>query len=124
MVTRAGGEGLDLKGTTHIVLLEPNWNESSVEQVVGRAIRRHSHTHLPAEKQVVHIHKLFSIKPNEAEILRKIGDDKVTLNDFMDKNERMSVDLYLHLYSKRKQACIQEFLQKMHIASLENNNCF
>ena len=47
LISGAGSEGLDLKGTRAVQLLEPHWNNSRGEQAVGRGIRYKSHAHLP-----------------------------------------------------------------------------
>jgi hypothetical protein len=40
LLSGAGSEGLDLKGTRSIQLMEPHWNPSRIEQVIGRGLRR------------------------------------------------------------------------------------
>ena len=55
LLSRAGGEGLDLKGTRLIQLLEPHWNEEALKQVTGRGIRYRSHSHLPEDQRKVHV---------------------------------------------------------------------
>lgn len=63
LITKAGGEGLDLKGTTAAIMLEPTWNPSSEAQVFGRAVRSGSHSHLSPSKRVVECFLLFLVKP-------------------------------------------------------------
>jgi len=53
LLSSAGGEGLDLKGTRLVQVLEPHWNEEKLDQVIGRAIRHGSHTALPEDKRNV-----------------------------------------------------------------------
>jgi SNF2 family DNA or RNA helicase len=53
LLSSAGGEGLDLKGTRLVQVLEPHWNEEKLDQVIGRAIRHGSHTELPEDKRNV-----------------------------------------------------------------------
>jgi hypothetical protein len=48
-------EGISLKGTQYLHILEPMLNPTVLEQVVGRTRRYQSHTHLPAKKQMVHV---------------------------------------------------------------------
>lgn len=71
LISRAGGEGLDLKGTNVVYIVDPTWNESAVQQIIGRAVRRGSHDHLPVEERVVRIYSLMLLKPFEAEIKRR-----------------------------------------------------
>lgn len=58
-VSAAGGEGLDLKGTTDVILFEVPFNEARERQVIGRAARYKSHT----GKQTVNVWKLVLEKP-------------------------------------------------------------
>jgi len=61
LVSSAGGEGLDLKGTRTVQVLEPHWNEEKLKQVIGRAVRYKSHEHLPKEEQTVHIKRYEAV---------------------------------------------------------------
>jgi SNF2 family DNA or RNA helicase len=37
-ISAAGAEGLDLKETRFVVVLEPHWNDERIKQVIGRAL--------------------------------------------------------------------------------------
>ena len=63
IITKAGGEGIDLKGTRNIFILEPVWNPASLDQIIGRGIRIDSHAHLPDEQRNVDIHYMVLIRP-------------------------------------------------------------
>lgn len=73
LISKAGGEGLDLKGTTVAIMLEPVWNPATEMQVFGRAVRSGSHIGLPRDKQYVKCYLLFLIKPGE-KILQNAQD--------------------------------------------------
>jgi SNF2 family DNA or RNA helicase len=60
LVSSAGGEGLDLKGTRQMQVLEPHWNDTKLEQVIGRAIRRGSHAHLPEDQRKVDVQRYIT----------------------------------------------------------------
>jgi superfamily II DNA or RNA helicase len=113
-ISKAGSEGLDLKNTSFIIILEPAWNENSIEQIIGRGVRYKSHASMPLSKRNVIIYKLYLIKPIELKNLNKI-----TNNNFLDyKGEMLSVDLYLRNYSWLKQQQLITFfklLQKFKI---------
>jgi superfamily II DNA or RNA helicase len=64
ILTRAGTEGLDLKGVRNVVVLDPTWNDSGLEQLVGRAIRYKSHWHLPKDQQNVNVYFMILTKPD------------------------------------------------------------
>lgn len=63
LLSRAGGEGLDLKGTRLIQLLEPHWNEEALKQVIGRGIRYKSHEHLPEDERKVLVQRFITERP-------------------------------------------------------------
>ena len=50
--------GISFKRVREVHLLHPHWNDTLIDQVVGRATRRQSHAALPPEKRnfTVHIH--------------------------------------------------------------------
>lgn len=50
-------EGVSLKGTRQFHILEPIETMAKEQQVIGRAVRFQSHTHLPKDQQNVHIYK-------------------------------------------------------------------
>jgi superfamily II DNA/RNA helicase len=63
LISKAGGEGLDLKNTRQVILLEPTWNKATMQQVIGRAVRYMSHASLPADQRVVDVWVLVLRKP-------------------------------------------------------------
>jgi SNF2 family DNA or RNA helicase len=60
LVSSSGAEGLDLKGTKSIQITEPHWNNSKIDQVIGRGIRYKSHEHLPPEERKVRVMRYYS----------------------------------------------------------------
>jgi len=60
LLSGAGSEGLDLKGTRSIQLVEPHWNNSRLNQVIGRGIRYKSHEHLPENERNVRVMRYLS----------------------------------------------------------------
>ena len=58
--TGSASEGLDLKQTNLLQILEPHFNNAKLEQVIGRGIRYKSHDALPPEKRKVLVQKFES----------------------------------------------------------------
>ena len=88
LITLAGAEGLDLKGTRTVLLIDPWWNVAKIEQIVGRAVRFQSHTMLPKEERHVEVLYLVLVKPpvrsandvvqlSADEILYRMGENKM-----------------------------------------------
>jgi SNF2 family DNA or RNA helicase len=98
IVSSAGGEGLDLKGTRLVQLLEPHFNNEKIKQVIGRAARYRSHEGLDPEKQKVLVQNyLSSVNPSVLEKLRR-------------KNPT-STDEYMQNLSDEKEKLNNEFIK-------------
>jgi SNF2 family DNA or RNA helicase len=61
-VSGAGGEGLDLKGTTDVIIFEVPFHEAREQQVIGRAARYKSHEQ---PGSVVNVWKIVLQKPSK-----------------------------------------------------------
>jgi SNF2 family DNA or RNA helicase len=96
LLSSAGGEGLDLKGTRLVQLLEPHWNNEKLRQVEGRAIRYKSHADLPENERNVRVESYMATKPIQGllekmhiskpgggidEYLRQMSNSKDQLNN-------------------------------------------
>jgi superfamily II DNA or RNA helicase len=92
LLSSAGGEGLDLKGTRLVQLLEPHFNNEKINQVIGRAARYKSHDELPEDKRKVLVQHYLSQLPKTGwlikkrdmstdEYLQQMADDKQKLNN-------------------------------------------
>lgn len=53
MISETDAEGISLKNTRFAHIVEPSWNASRVEQVIGRVRRLYSHDDLPEELRTV-----------------------------------------------------------------------
>lgn len=111
LITKAGSEGLDLSETRVVIIMEPTWNQSSLNQVKGRAIRYKSHTDLPPNEQKVNVYNLFMIKPQEIDI----DPSKVF------KNPGLSADLLLQGIINEKNHEISIAIDMLQRNSIENN---
>lgn len=91
LITSAGSESLDLKNTRSIHIMEPHWNESKINQIIGRAIRHGSHKTLPENERTVEIVRWISVFgykiPYETadEYLIKIAQQKEKMFESFDK---------------------------------------
>ena len=93
LVSSAGGEGLDLKGTRLVQILEPHFNNEKIRQVIGRAARYKSHESLPEEKRRVLVQKyLASLHPSMADKL--FGKTPTSTDQYLqnmaDEKERLN----------------------------------
>jgi SNF2 family DNA or RNA helicase len=79
LISMAGVEGLDLKNTKNIIIMDPVWNPAKLEQIIGRGVRYLSHNSLPPEQQYVNIYLLILLPPIENE---KGREEEEELNNF------------------------------------------
>lgn len=99
LISGAGAQGLDLKGTKLMQLLEPHWNTSRLDQAEGRGIRYKSHEHLPMEERNVHVQKFHSTVP------------KTFLQKVFKRKADLGADEYLDMLSSKKDSLNEQFLQ-------------
>jgi hypothetical protein len=93
IISKAGGLGLDTKGTRNVILLEKTWNKPNEDQVVGRAARYKSHTHLPEKDRFVDVYHLKLVKPayknrDSGDKMKMRGSADEMLFDLIQKKER------------------------------------
>ena len=55
MITSSGSEGINLRNTRYVHIMEPYWHPVRLEQVIGRARRICSHKSLPVALQTVEV---------------------------------------------------------------------
>lgn len=103
LVSSSGGEGLDLKNTREVHILEPHFNRSKIDQVVGRAARFQSHTALPEKNRNVTVYNYTSRLP----LQRKTLLQKLHITD---PTRDPSIDQYLNAMGKHKEKLNEEFL--------------
>ena len=95
LATAAGAEGLDLKNIRQIHIMEPYWNQTRIEQVIGRGVRRNSHMALPPNERNIEIFRYFSVFSKKNGTLTK---------------DKLSTDEHIEQISLKKQYIINELI--------------
>lgn len=90
-------EGLSFTNVQQVHILEPYWNESRIQQIIGRAIRFCSHKTLPEEKRKVRVFIYMATHPDEVE----------------------SIDQYILRMSQQKQKLIDQFEMALKEAAID-----
>jgi hypothetical protein len=75
MITSSGAEGINLKNTRFVHILEPYWHMVRIEQVIGRARRICSHQDLPEEMRTVKVFLYLAVLSEE----QKTSEDNIEL---------------------------------------------
>ena len=113
LITSAGGEGLDLKNTRQVHIMEPHWNIYKINQAIGRAIRYKSHEDLPEEQRTVEVHKWISDLPNTKEA------QDISLSNNKVSKVPMGADEKLYKMSDVKRKLIESFTKLIIESSIE-----
>ena len=101
LVSGAGAEGIDLKGTKLVQIMEPHWNSARVNQAIGRAVRHKSHSELPKKEQHVQINKYVSTVPQH------------WLSKFLGFKKKQGVDAFMMGFASKKDELNKPFLDIM-----------
>lgn len=106
LASKAGSEGLDLKGIREVHICDPWWNLNRNEQTIGRAIRNFSHLNLPLEKRNVTVYNHAIINPSNSSLsnietidlykYRTSMKKKIVINQIEDLLKERAVDCYLN----------------------------
>jgi SNF2 family DNA or RNA helicase len=89
LISSSGSEGLDSKGTKRVQILEPHFNKSKINQVVGRAVRFGSHDHLPKEERKVEVEHFHSVHPKPL-----WGKTPYSIDKYLSENSDTKQDLF------------------------------
>jgi superfamily II DNA or RNA helicase len=104
-ISRAGAEGLDLKGTRFIHIFEPYWNLARMKQVIARGVRYKSHSHLPKKERNVTVFVYLSDYPpiddkkeetTDVELYQNAVNGDVLNQSFIRPMAEASVDCHAH----------------------------
>lgn len=102
-------EGVSLLRVQQVHILEPYWNQSRLDQVIGRAIRYCSHKDMPEEKRIVKVYIYISYHPKEKqsidEYIQKLAQTKKKLISEFElalKEAAVDCEIFKHanVYSK------------------------
>lgn len=96
LVSSSGAEGLNLKGTKLVQIMEPHFNKSKIDQVVARGVRYKSHEHLPEEERHVEVEHYHSTKKHGL-MDTVLGQKTKTIDEYLthmsDDKERVKNEI-------------------------------
>lgn len=118
LLTDMAAEGLDLKETEFVHVVEPQFNMPIVDQVIGRARRFLSHVNLPLHRQLVTVYKYYSVLPNSpADILDTPIDKKMKGVLY-----KYGADVCIRDLCNRKKSMCDEFLNVVKEVAYQNES--
>lgn len=119
MITAAGAEGINLKNTRYVHIMEPYWHNVRLEQVVGRARRLKSHFDLEEQYRTVQVFLYLSVMSEEQ---KNNGSFKeIVINDLsrIKENTPITTDEYLYEISQMKQKINNQLLRVIKETSMD-----
>ena len=122
MITSSGAEGINLKNTRFVHIVEPYWHMVRIEQVVGRARRICSHQELPEALRTVKVFLYITTLSEE----QKADDDnnkELLRRDIsrVDKKTPVTTDETLYEMASLKQRINNQILQAVKESAVDCN---
>jgi len=119
MITASGAEGISLKNTRYVHIIEPYWHPVRIEQVIGRARRICSHQELPPDLRTVNV--FLYLMTFTKEQMSGDGAVELKLNDVskFDDNIPVTSDETLYEISTIKERISQQLLTSVKEASMD-----
>ena len=90
-------EGISFTAVQQVHILEPYWNQSRLEQIIGRASRYCSHKDVPEEKRKVKVYVYIAVH----------------------QNEKKTVDQHMYILSEQKNKLVGEFERAIKEAAVD-----
>jgi hypothetical protein len=116
MISPAGAEGLSLRNTRQVHIIEPYWHEVRIKQMIGRAIRLCSHKDLPKDQRHVDVFRYKSV--------RSIPGKKMTTDQLIESIARSKEGLLQSFEDAIKEVAIDCELYKAHNLLTNDYKCF
>lgn len=113
MITASGAEGINLKNTRFVHIVEPYWHMVRVEQVVGRARRICSHEDLPLEMRNVKVYLYISTLSEKQKKDEKHIELLIRDTSKLDKNAPITTDETLYELASIKQKINNQILNSI-----------
>ena len=109
MISAAGAEGINLKNTRYVHIMEPFWHNIRLDQVVGRARRLNSHLQLPVNLQTVKVFLYLTVMSNTQKT--DVAYKELQINDISRlTKDPITTDQYLYETAYLKQIITNQFL--------------
>ena len=132
LITKSGAEGLNLKNVRQVHLMEPYWNNSRRDQVIGRARRINSHEALPKDQRNVDVYN-YILNISKSMIMEIKNDENENENDFLNtkrkkeyaavlsKDKWKTTDMQIIEIAKEKEKDINKLLKIVKETALDCN---
>ena len=121
MITSSGAEGINLKNTRYVHIVEPYWHMVRPDQVVGRARRICSHQDLPEELRTVQVFLYVTKFSKEQKTDDKNIEIRIRDVSRIDKATPVTTDETLYEIASIKQRINNQILQAVKETAIDCN---
>lgn len=119
------GEGVNYKRLRYVHIFEPWWNNTVLQQVIGRAARNCSHFDLPKSQQNVMVYRYITVFPKSLNSIQNIFPNfvshKYTLESIIKNNETVDMSMYRLSEQKDLEIAFLTRILKRSAVDCENN---
>jgi hypothetical protein len=110
MITQSGSAGISLKNVRQVHVMEPYWNKSRIDQVIGRANRTNSHINLPKSERNF---KVFMYR------MQLTAAQKLKSTNIQSKDKNLSTDETMFQLADRKDQIVSKLLDVVRKGSVD-----
>ena len=110
MISPAGSEGINLKNTRYVHIVDPYWHMVRIDQVIGRARRICSHEDLPEEYRNIQVFLYMSTLSEDQVTSESNMELKIRDVSKIDKKTPLTSDQYLYEISNIKESINKQLL--------------
>lgn len=121
MITSSGAEGINLKNTRYVHVVEPYWHMVRPDQVVGRARRICSHQDLPEDLRTVQVFLYVTRFSKEQKMDDKNLEIRIRDVSRIDKVTPVTTDETLYEIASIKQRINNQILQAVKETAIDCN---
>jgi len=121
MITSSGAEGINLRNTRYVHIVEPYWHMVRVEQVVGRARRICSHQDLPEALRTVKVFLYVSTLSEQQKTDEKNVELRIRDISRVDRKTPVTTDESLYEIASSKQRINNEILRAIKETAVDCN---
>ena len=123
--SRVSGEGVNYKRLRYVHIFEPWWNNTVLQQVIGRAARNCSHFDLPKNQQNVMVYRYVAVFPKSLDSIKDIFPNYISFKNDINKiiKNYETVDMAMYRLSEQKdlEIALLTRLLKRSAVDCENN---
>lgn len=121
MITSSGAEGINLRNTRFVHIVEPYWNMVRIEQVVGRARRICSHQDLPVAMRNVKVFLYLTQMSEQQKTDEKNIEIRIRDRSRIDKKTPVTTDETLFEIATLKQKINNQILRAVKETAVDCN---